>query len=84
MALRDNYNRVQGNDDTFTPEEIAEQDAWIDMFVQTKVGEYLFNFLSAKGLFWYFIFFRIKIKVFKKGQYCSCTSNLSCGISSET
>jgi len=49
MALRDNYNRVQGNDDTFTPEEIAEQDAWIDMFVQTKVGEYLFNFLSAKG-----------------------------------
>ena len=51
MSLRDNYNRVQGNDDTFTDEEIAEQDVWIDMFLQTKVGQYLFNFLSAKGYF---------------------------------
>jgi len=49
IDLLDNYERVQGNDENFSSSQLAEQDAFLDAFVETEIGTYLFQFLQSKG-----------------------------------
>jgi len=47
--LLDNYEKYQGIGETFPPNEIAEQDAFLDFFLASQVGSALYTFLDGKG-----------------------------------
>ena len=49
IELLDNYEPVQGNNENFSSAQLAEQDAFLDAFVETKVGTTLYDFLASKG-----------------------------------
>ena len=47
MALQDNYDRTQGYTEVVTDEELQENEAFLDAFLATDVGQHLFNFLDS-------------------------------------
>lgn len=49
MAIQDNYFRTQGNTEVVTQEELNENDAFLDAFLNTDVGRELFEFLDSKS-----------------------------------
>uniref|UniRef100_H2ZB64 Uridylate-specific endoribonuclease n=1 Tax=Ciona savignyi TaxID=51511 RepID=H2ZB64_CIOSA len=49
IALLDNYQSVQGINEVTTSEETAEQDAFLDLFLDTSIGKRLFEFLQSKN-----------------------------------
>ncbi|XP_073417527.1 uridylate-specific endoribonuclease isoform X2 [Dendrobates tinctorius] len=51
IALLDNYDRKTGTDETFTQEEIKEQDIFFQEILKTKVMKELFNFFHKKGMY---------------------------------
>ncbi|XP_073519273.1 uridylate-specific endoribonuclease [Phyllobates terribilis] len=51
IALLNNYDRKTGTDETFTEEEIEEQNIFIQEILKTKVMKELFNFFHKKGLY---------------------------------
>ncbi|XP_069828321.1 uridylate-specific endoribonuclease [Dendropsophus ebraccatus] len=51
IALLDNYDRKTGTDETFTKEEIKEQDIFLQEIMKTKVMKELFKFFNKKGLY---------------------------------
>nr|XP_002124119.3 poly(U)-specific endoribonuclease-like [Ciona intestinalis] len=50
IALLDNYQKVEGIDEVSSPQEEAEQDNFLDLFVETAVGARLYDFLQSKNL----------------------------------
>ncbi|KAF7667721.1 hypothetical protein LDENG_00051510 [Lucifuga dentata] len=52
LALLDNYQRMTGQTEDFTPEQLAEQDTFIrETMSNTELGRELFYFLYTKGTY---------------------------------
>jgi hypothetical protein len=50
VALLDNYQRVTGQDEDFSPQQLAEQEAFVrETMSKTALGRKLYAFLSSKG-----------------------------------
>lgn len=51
ISLLDNYDRKTGTDETFTQEEIKEQEMFLQEILKTKVMKELYKFFNKKGLY---------------------------------
>nr|XP_057910374.1 uridylate-specific endoribonuclease A [Doryrhamphus excisus] len=52
LALLDNYNRMTGQTENISPQEMAEQDRFLrETMSNTELGRELFEFLSTKGIY---------------------------------
>ncbi|XP_075055350.1 uridylate-specific endoribonuclease isoform X2 [Mixophyes fleayi] len=51
ISLLDNYDRKTGTDETYTPEEIKEQNNFLQEIMKTKVMKELYSFFHQKGLY---------------------------------
>lgn len=50
LALLDNYNRMTGQTEDFSPQQLAEQDTFLkETMSNTELGRELFAFLYTKG-----------------------------------
>lgn len=50
LALLDNYNRMTGQAEDFSPRQLAEQDTFLkEAMSNTELGRELFAFLYTKG-----------------------------------
>lgn len=50
LAVLDNYNRMTGQTEGFTPQQLAEQEAFVkETMSNTELGRELFAFLYTKG-----------------------------------
>ncbi|XP_041801776.1 poly(U)-specific endoribonuclease-A [Chelmon rostratus] len=52
LALLDNYHRMTGQTENFTPQQLAEQDTFLrETMSNTELGRELFAFLYTKGIY---------------------------------
>ncbi|XP_040281799.1 poly(U)-specific endoribonuclease [Bufo bufo] len=51
IKLLDNYDRKTGKDETFTEEELEEQEIFLKEIMKTKVMKELYKFFHKKGLY---------------------------------
>ncbi|XP_029006819.1 uridylate-specific endoribonuclease A [Betta splendens] len=52
LALLDNYHRMTGQGEDFSPQQLAEQDTFLrETMSNTKLGRELFTFLQSKGIY---------------------------------
>ncbi|XP_034726447.1 poly(U)-specific endoribonuclease-A [Etheostoma cragini] len=52
LALLDNYNRMTGQTEDFSPQQLAEQDVFLkETMSNTELGRELFAFLFTKGIY---------------------------------
>ncbi|CAI9579880.1 unnamed protein product, partial [Staurois parvus] len=51
IKLMDNYDRKTGIDETFSPEEVKEQQHFLQEVMKTKPMNELYNFCNQKGLY---------------------------------
>lgn len=52
LAVLDNYHRMTGTDEDFSPQQLAEQETFIEETMgNTEVGRELFTFLYTKGVY---------------------------------
>lgn len=50
LAVLDNYNRMTGQTEDFTPQQLAEQETFLkETMANTELGRELFAFLYTKG-----------------------------------
>ncbi|XP_072262592.1 uridylate-specific endoribonuclease [Pyxicephalus adspersus] len=51
IKLHDNYDRKTGTDETYSPEELKEQEHFLQEMMKTKVMKELYKFFQGKGLY---------------------------------
>lgn len=51
LAVLDNYHRMTGQAEDFSPQQLAEQDTFLKETMYTELGKELFAFLYTKGIY---------------------------------
>ncbi|XP_078282752.1 uridylate-specific endoribonuclease A [Rhinoraja longicauda] len=70
IALLDNYHRMTGTAENFTPEQLGEEDAFIKEIMRTPIMEHLYSVLHSKKLYNSKVEFEEDLKKMWFGLYC--------------